>query len=173
METIMERKFLKFLDIKTTPLREEIDIKKFILFHFKKPNPLSEKTTNYNDDGVKLLKKLKEKGLIEYDEIALSHVNNWFVDGGDNPKIKRWFDTLHEPLYVSLTNEYYTNYKPSSFPLLLLNRRFVLYTKRYATIIAGKIWKAVVAISIILISAYLGSGNHFDMLIEWVKSFFK
>ncbi|MBV8388509.1 MAG: hypothetical protein JO080_01780 [Mucilaginibacter sp.] len=98
----LEKKFLEFLNERETALSTEIDIKEFMVDNFSKPDPKSANTTNENDLGVNFLKNLKEKKLIEYDDIALSHVNSWCVDA--EGKIKRWFDTLHEPLYVNLTS---------------------------------------------------------------------
>jgi hypothetical protein len=171
METWIERKFLKYLDRNTNPLTEQINIEDFIVGSFKRPNPLSPKTTNENDKAVNLLKTLKNKGFIEYNDDALSHVNNWCVD--TEGKRKRWFDTLHEPLYVTLTDKYFTDYSSLSFLSQLLNSKLVLYIKKYAVKAGGKIWKAFLAISAILISAYLGSGNHFDDLIKLIKTIFK
>jgi hypothetical protein len=174
METRTERKFLKFLDEATTPLTEEINIKGFIVSNFTKPNPRYTNTTNETDKAVNLLKGLKSKRLIEYDDIALSHVNYWYVD--DPPTIKRWFDTLHEPLYVSLTDYYFTDYSPLS--PRLLNKRFVLKQIKYAIKLAIKyggillfaIWKYLIALSLVVIGAYLALDNNLLKIFVWLKS---
>jgi len=177
MEIRLEYKFLKFLDSNTTPLTEEIDINEFMIANFKKPNPLSPKTINGNDKGVNFLKRLKKEGFIEYDELALSHVNTWFVDGGDDPKIKRWFDTLHEPFYVELTDLYYKGNKYKRLSLSrLLNKKLVLKAIKKVIailIIIGKaIWKYLVTLSITLIGVYLSLGHNFADFIKWAKYHF-
>lgn len=93
----VEKNFLKYLT-------KQSDIEWFMLNNFIKPDPTSKNITNETDEGVIFLKRMQGKGLIEYDKGALSHVNDWHVDGGKNPKKKRWFNTLHEPLHVVLTD---------------------------------------------------------------------
>ncbi|HEY8781852.1 MAG TPA: P-loop NTPase fold protein [Mucilaginibacter sp.] len=91
----LENDFLNFL-------ASQADVESFMINNFIKPDPKSRNTTNETDEGVIFLKNLKRKGLIDYNDEALAHVNTWFVDGGADPEIKRWFDTLHEPFYVNI-----------------------------------------------------------------------
>src|ERR1700744_2115455 len=94
-EEKLKKDFLEFLI-------KESDVKSFMVNNFIKPDPKASSTTNETDSGVIFLKSLKRNGLIDYDDKALAHVNTWFIDNGNNPQIKRWFDTLHEPLYVNI-----------------------------------------------------------------------
>ena len=90
----LEKDFLDYL-------KKQNEIEPFMVNNFIKPDPTSPNTTNETDNGVIFLKSLKRKGLVDYDAEALAHVNTWYVDGGETPQIKRWFDTLHEPFYVN------------------------------------------------------------------------
>jgi hypothetical protein len=54
----------------------------------------------------------------------------------------------------------------------LSNNQFVHHTIKYTVRIISKAWKIILTISTILITAYLGSGNHFDNLIKWLKDTF-
>ena len=109
MDNGIKRKFLKYLDSKTiVGWSEKINITDFIVSNFKKPNPLSPKTSNDNDPAVFFLKNLKSENLIDYEDRVLSQVNTWMY-AIEDVEHKRWFDTLHEPMYVTLTTYYFDN----------------------------------------------------------------
>lgn len=169
MDFFKKRKFLSFMEKRTNPLTTEINVTNFMITNFKRPDPLSSTTTNKRDKGVLFLRSLKERRLIDYNDATLYQVINWYED--NPPTIKKWFDTLHVPLYVTLTDFYYSDYKPLS--LRLSNNKFVLYIKKYTIHTILKIWKAFLAISTIFITAYLGSGSHFDDLIKLIKTWFR
>lgn len=161
----LERDFLKFIS-------KQSNIEWFMVNNFIKPDPECTKTINETDEGVIFLKKLKSEGLVEYDKGALSHVNDWHVDGGDNPKIKRWFDTLHEPLLVTQVNK--------RLPLRLSKRKFVLKQIRYATRNGIKygarlsigIWKFIVLVIATFLGGWLALDHNFMDVINWIKNYF-
>jgi hypothetical protein len=154
----------------TTPLVEQINITAFMVDNFERPDPISTSTKNETDKGVIFLKKLKEIGIIDYNRATLSQVNNWCID--TEGKIKEWFDTLHEPLYVSLTEYYYKDYKNQTLFFRLSNSKLLLYIKKYANMAGIKIWKSLIAAIIFLLGCYLDSGDHFDKFIKWIESHF-
>ncbi len=47
-----------------------------------------------------------------------------------------------------------------------------LHIRKYVFNAIVKTWKITLPISALLISAYLSSGNHFDNLLQWLKSLF-
>jgi hypothetical protein len=157
----LEKKFLKFINRKR-------DVKSFMVEHFVKPNPFDEQTTNENDDGVNFLKSLKEKNLVEYNGVALRHVNIWTVDA--DGKEKRWFDTLHEPFLVT------------RHPRLsqLSNNQFVLKHIKYAikngTIYGVKfiisLWKFIVLIAATAIGGWLALDHNFLDAVHFFKRIF-
>ena len=101
----LENKLIDFIKRKETDISKSVNITEFMEANFIKPNPKSKRTSNDRDLGVYFIKYLKSKGRIKYDEINLSHVNYWCIDGGDNPTIKRWFHNLEPPLHVALKNQ--------------------------------------------------------------------
>lgn len=107
-----------------------------MIANFIKPNPLSPQTINETDKGVLFLKALKQQGLIDYDDEALNHVNTWYID--DPPTIKRWFDTLHEPLLVRLSDSYLRPQKNPQKNTIIAHRIWLM-----------KIWDIIFDIAII------------------------
>ncbi|GAC1302809.1 MAG: hypothetical protein NVSMB24_07940 [Mucilaginibacter sp.] len=169
----LDRKFVKFLFDRETALASEIDIEEFMVANFKKPDPLSENTINATDKGVIFLKNLKRKMLIGYDDVALSHVNKWTID--TDGKIKRWFDTLHEPLYVTLQIPL-SEFLPLSSRLL--NRKFVLKQIKSAIkngmiyglkFIIGA-WKFLLLVAATFIGGWLSLDHNFMNVIHWIKN---
>lgn len=169
----LERKFLKFLNKKTTALSTEIDIEEFMIANFKKPNPKSSNTINSTDKGVIFLKNLKLKGAIDFDNEALSHVNKWTVDS--EGETKRWFDTLHEPLYITLERPL------SQFLSLserLLNKKIVLKQTKYAirkgatygiSLFVG-IWKFIILVLATFLGGWLALDHNFMYSVHWIQN---
>lgn len=58
-----------------------------------------------------------------------------------------------------------------------LNKKFVLKTIKYGkkTLIntALAVWKYLIMLSITIFGVYLSLSNHFQLLINWIKSYFK
>jgi len=99
----------------------------------------------------------------------------------DVPNIDNRGKIAVDALVKSAKDNSLFNYDTSFVPLKkeshsflgwLLKSKFVLYTKRNAKPAFVKTWKMIVAIFIFLLGCYLSSGNHFDKLIEWLKSYF-
>jgi len=104
----LEKRFLKYLN-------RQSDIKLFMVENFIKPDPTSPIISNQTDSGAKFLRNLKSKGLIEYEDNDLSHVSgDWYEDPPQNTK-KRWFDTLHQPMYVTKVKRHFLR-NPDSLP---------------------------------------------------------
>lgn len=168
----LQRKFLEFLDGKTTALCSDIDVEEFMVSNFEKPDATSPATINSNDEGVIFLKTLKAKKLIIFDDVALSHVNHWTIEGGANGKTKRWFDTLHEPLLVTLN---YNLYNRVLSPRLL-NNKLVLNTIKKVTPVLTKtgikVLRYISAFSIAFLSGLLLIDHNYIKFWDWLKSIF-
>lgn len=94
----LKRDFIKYL-------KKQSDIKIFMVDNFIKPDPTSELTTYDHDNGVNFLKELKRTSIIDYEDNDLLHVSNdWYEDPPQNTK-KRWFDTLHQPMLVTIVTQ--------------------------------------------------------------------
>jgi hypothetical protein len=120
----LETKFFKFLENNKTVLTSETDVKDFMVANFKKPDSLSPATKNNTDKGVLFLKDLERRNLIDFDDEALNHVNVWthFVNGIEH---KRWFDTLHEPLWVTIVPYFKPPHFNENIRTKLINHRTV------------------------------------------------
>jgi len=110
----LEDKFLKYIKAKEKPYSKEVNLTEFMISNFDRPDPKSSKTTNENDEGVNFLMNLRYRKFIDYNPEDLAHVNYWYAD---HPKdtIKCWFDTLHIPMKVWLTNQLHPSF-PNAQP---------------------------------------------------------
>jgi len=85
-------RFLEFLEPEDGIIKGEVKIASFMINNFIKPDPLSDLTTNENDNGIFFLQDLSDRKLIRIHMETIKQVNSWLYPIG-NKNYKHWFDT--------------------------------------------------------------------------------
>jgi hypothetical protein len=106
MEKRKDIKFLEFLEPKEGVIKN-VNITDFMMKEFDVPDLQDFTITHsYFTDAVKFLARLKQKGLILFDDAALENISTWTYKK-DGKETKHWFNTL--PMTVTL-DEYGLDY---------------------------------------------------------------